>query len=134
MTLRPPFGERELRRSLILFGLILIVAASAVAKRLAPKAVPPVTADHVRYSVEGDGRDQYVVAQDVSTDKVLWKALIFHTRIDPFKEEDVQWVFVTELKLRDNTLSLVDEKSRCYLVDLATHKVRKKACASVASP
>ena len=114
--------------AIVFLAIVALSATVATAKRLNAKPVPPIISNGVRYSVEGDGRDQYVVARDVPKDKVLWRVLVFHTRIDPFKEEDVQWVFISELKLVDKTLFIKDEKSRCYTVNLATHEVRKQAC------
>ncbi len=115
-------------RSLFLCGVIAVFTVSATAKRLAPKPVPPIVANGIRYSAEGNGEDEYVVAQDVSTKKVLWKVNIFHNQIDPWMERDVQDVYINELKLNDKTLFVMDEKSRCYSVDLATHDVKKRAC------
>ena len=121
-----------IRQTSVLLGIVAVLAMSGAAKRLAPKPVPPIVSNGVRYSVEGDGRNQYIVAQEVSTEKVLWRTLVFHTRIDPFKEEDVQWVFINELKLDDKTLFVRDETSRCYSVDLATQRVRKQECGGSA--
>jgi hypothetical protein len=117
-------------RFCLLIGVLAMLAVFATAKRVTPKPVPPLISSGVRYSAEGDGRNQYVVARDISDEKVLWKVLVFHTSIDPFKEEDVQWVFINELKLTEKTLFVRDEKSRCYLIDLATRSVKKQAWCS----
>ncbi len=123
-------GARAGSCFLLLCGVIALLGAVAAAKRIPPRPVPPITSNGVRYSVDGDGRDEYVVAQDVSSEKVLWKVRVFRNRIDPFKEEDVQWVFINELKLNDKTLLVRDEKARCYAVDLARHAVKKQACGN----
>lgn len=79
-----------------------LVTFCALAKRVPLKPVPPVVADGIRYSAEGDPRNQYVVATDVATDKLLWKVRVFHMHIKFWiGEEDVQWVFITNLKLAD---------------------------------
>jgi hypothetical protein len=103
----------------------------AAAKRVPPKPVASVVADGVRYSAEGDGREQYVVATDTSTGRELWRAEVFHTHIKSWVEEDVQWVFITNLRLMDNSLFVRDEKARCYSVDLKTHRVHKASCGAV---
>jgi hypothetical protein len=126
------FSRAVVGRLFLLCGAFALLAGFAVAKRVAPKPVPPVIANGVRYSVDRAGRDQYVVAQDVATDRVLWKVRVFHTWIDPFKEEDNQWVFINELKLMGNTLLMKDEKSRCYSIGLATHSVKKQECGGSA--
>ena len=117
-----------IRQCFVLSCILAQLAVFAAAKRVAPKPVPPVIANGIRYTVDRDGPDQYVVAQDPATDQVLWKVRVFHTRIDPFKEEDNQWVFIDELKLMNNTLFVKDEKSRCYSIDLSTHAVKKQPC------
>ena len=83
---------------------------------------------NIEYSADGDGRTGYVVATEVATGKELWRVKIFHIHVKPWLEEDVQWVFISDLKLLDNTLLVRDEKSRCYRVDLATTHVHKSNC------
>jgi hypothetical protein len=107
---------------------LALATTVAVAKRVPPKPVVPVVADGIRYSAVGDGREQDVLATDTSTGRELWRAEVFHTHIDFWLEEDVQWVFITNLRLTDNSLFVRDEKARCYSVDLKTHRVRKASC------
>ena len=114
-------------RGLFLICLALFVPAAS-AKRISPKPVSPVVSQGVEYSADGDGRAQYVVATDIATSKELWRVKIFRTRIKPWVEEDNQWVFITDLKLVGNTLTVTDEKSRCYRVDLAKKRVKKEHC------
>jgi hypothetical protein len=120
--------KRRLFRTTLPYALLAIIATFAVAKRLPPKAVAPVVGDHVQYSAEGDGRKQYVVASDLSTGKELWKLEVFHTDFDPQLEQDVQWVFITKLKLKKDSLFTLDEKSRCYSIELKTRHVEKASC------
>lgn len=115
----------------VVCATLAIVTPLATAKRVTPKPVPPVVADGVQYSAEGDGKNQYVVATDVSSGKQLWKVRVFHTPIKSSVEEDVQWVFVTDLKLIDNSVFVRDEKARCYAIPLSTHRVRKAPCGTV---
>jgi outer membrane protein assembly factor BamB len=95
------------------------------------KPVAPVVANGVRYSAEGDGREQYVAAFDASTGKELWKVKVFHTRIKFWVEEDIQWVFITNLILIDKLLFVRDERARCYSIDIRTHRVHKISCSPV---
>jgi hypothetical protein len=120
--------KRQLRVPIICLTLALVTSA-AVAKRMNPKPVTPVVSRGIRYSADRDGRDQYVVATDVSSGMQLWKVKVFHTNIKFWVEEDVQWVFITDLKVIDNSLFVRDEKARCYSVDLSTHGVRKASCS-----
>jgi outer membrane protein assembly factor BamB len=118
-------------RSTIVYAIFLILALNAVAKRISPKPAAPVVANGVRYSAEGDGRNQYISAIDISTGKELWRVKVFHTRIKPWLEEDVQWVFISDLKLIDNFIAVRDESARCYALNLKTHRVRKAPCTKV---
>jgi len=46
--------------------------------------------------------------------------------MNPKLEEDVQWLFITDLKLVGNSLWVKDEKSRCYSINLNIKAVEKK--------
>lgn len=122
------------RNSTIAWVAFALLAAPTLAKRVPPKPVAPVISGGIRYTAEGDGRDQYVVATDVSTDKVVWKIKVFHTRIKPFLEEDNQWVFITDLKMVGSSLLVRDEKSRCYSIDLTKQSRKKLRCDSIFAP
>ena len=118
-------------RAAIICAALAITTVAAEAKRLNPKTVAPVVANGIGYSAEGDGRDQYVVATDAFTGKELWRAKVFHTRIKFWIEEDVQWVFITDLKIVGDLLFVRDERARCHSVDIKTHRVHKAACDAV---
>jgi hypothetical protein len=107
---------------------IAFLAFTAVAKRVPPKPVPPVVLNGIRFSAGGDGRNQYVVAEDPSNGKELWRVKVFHNRIKFWIEEDVQWVFITNLKAMENSLLVRDELSRCYSINLASKHIKKLQC------
>jgi hypothetical protein len=120
------------------FGVLLLCvfcSVSATAKRVAPRDVPPVTANGIRYSAEGDGRDSYVVATDAKSGQTLWRVKVFHTRIKFWQgEEDNQWLFISDLKLSADSLFARDEKNRCYSINLNTRRVRKMECGNAFPP
>lgn len=112
----------------LLLILVLLPVAS-LAKRSVPKPVAPVTQNGVLYSAPNDDvRRPYVLASDARTGKELWRLAIFETKIEPYLEEDVQWVFITRLWFKKNDLIVRDEKSRCYRVNVATKVVEKASC------
>ena len=115
----------------MLVGALISVSTTISAKIAPPKPVPPVESAGVRYSADRDGKDQYVVASDTATGKQLWRVKVFHTHTKPWIEEDVQWVFITNLKLVKNSLFVRDGKQRCYAVDVKTHAVGKADCSGV---
>jgi hypothetical protein len=111
---------------LIAIAVLVINTPPLQAKRRAPKAVASVVYRDTSYSAPNDnGRLGYILASD-STGKVLFQIRVFETEIDAELEEDVQWVFITELKLTGHSLIVTDEKSRCYSVDLQTRTVKRK--------
>ena len=67
----------------------------------------------VRYiAPNDDGRRAYIEVWDVQTNKKLWDLTIFKNPIDPNLEEDVQWVFIRTLAVRDGALLATIERGR----------------------
>ena len=109
---------------IIFFATALLLPSLILAKRAAPAAVEPVIHQGVRYIAPNDnGRRAYIEARDVQTNKKLWDLTIFTNRIDPTLEEDVQWVFIKALNIRDGALVLTSERDKIYRVDLKTKTV-----------
>jgi hypothetical protein len=110
----------------IILCLILVAgfAGKAQAERNPPKPVSPLVHEGVKYVAPLDNpREGRIEARDEKTGKKLWDVVVFTVEIKPNMEEDVQWVFVTTLAVRDNKLLVTDEKNRQYTVDLKTKKV-----------
>jgi hypothetical protein len=104
----------------------LLSVDSAYAKRAAPQPVSPVVYKGITYSAPNHaGTSNYVYASD-STGKELFRVKIFDMPIDPKLEEDVQWIFITDLRLTGGSLQVKDEKGRCYLINLVTRSVKRK--------
>ena len=82
--------------------LTVLLPSLALAKRAAPAKVEPVIHQGVRYTAPNDdGRRAYIEVWDIQTNKKLWDLTIFKNPIDPNLEEDVQWVFIRTLGVRD---------------------------------
>jgi hypothetical protein len=108
----------------IFVAVALLLPSLALAKRVAPAKVEPVIYQGFRYiAPNDDGRRAYIEAWDVQTNKKLWNLTIFMNRIDPTLEEDVQWVFVKALNIRDGVLIVISERDKIYRVDLKTKDV-----------
>jgi CRISPR/Cas system-associated protein Csx1 len=108
----------------IFVAVALLLPSLALAKRVAPEKVEPVTYQGVRYiAPNDDGRRAYIEARDVQTNKKLWELTIFTNRIDPTLEEDVQWVFIKALNIRNGALVVTSERDKIYRVDLKTKAV-----------
>jgi hypothetical protein len=125
---------------MLMTRVILIVFAATVlpcltsAKRTAPAKVEPVIHDGIRYvAPNDDGRRAYIEAWDVQTNKKLWDSTVFTNPIDPKLEEDVQWVFIEKLRIRDGTLLVTSERGKTYQLDLKTKAVTRAQDATTQS-
>jgi hypothetical protein len=117
------------RQCICILLILALLPPISLSKRSAPRPVPPVALNGVLYTAPNEnGRVAFVIASDAKTGRELWRLTIFETKIKPFLEEDVQWVFITRLWFKENSLLIQDEKSRCYEVDLATKRVARKNC------
>jgi len=111
-------------RVIVTFIALVLPLCSALSKRTAPATVPPVVHEGIRYvAPNNDGRRGYIEAWDFQTNKKLWELTVFTNRIDPTLEEDVQWVFIQSLSLRDGTLIVTSERGKTYQIDLKTKAV-----------
>lgn len=89
----------------------------AYAKRVAPAKVDPVIYEGVRYiAPNDDGRRGYIEAWNVKANKKLWELILFTNNIDPNLEEDVQWVFIKALNIKDGRLLVTSESRKTYQV------------------
>ena len=110
-------------RTLMLMAVVL-APSLAPGKRTAPEQVTPIVHESIRYvAPNDDGRRGYIEAWDVQTNKKLWDLTVFTNRIDPKLEEDVQWVFIKSLSIRDGKLLVTSERGATYQVDLNTRVI-----------
>jgi len=115
-----------MRVGLAIVFVLLATPVVLTAKRAQPNPVTPIVENNIRYSAQGSGQKQFVVATETSTGKELWRAEIFHVHYKPDLERDVQDVYIKELRLVNGGLLIKDERSRCCFLDLSTRKVRKR--------
>ena len=104
---------------------VLLMPVATQAKRMEPAKVEPVVYEGVQYSVPNDdGKRAYVTATDVKSGKKLYEIEIFKPKIDPGLEEDVQWVFIKELRMDNGQLIVTVEGGLSFAVDLKTRQAR----------
>jgi hypothetical protein len=109
---------------LLCLALVAMVASDALAKRMPPKPVTPAVHEGVKYvALLENGREGKVEALDEKSGKKLWDVTVYTVKIIPDLEEDVQWVFITDLAVKDGKLLVTNEKNAQYAVDLKTKKV-----------
>src|SRR5882724_12338511 len=115
--------------------LTVFLSGSISAKRIAPAAVEPVIHQGIRYvAPNDDGRRAYIEAWDVQTNKKLWDLTVFTNRIDPKLEEDVRWVFIITMSMRDHTLIVRSERGTTYQIDLQTKAITQSEAAWSSAP
>jgi hypothetical protein len=112
-------------RILLSFVLAFVLLPRGVfAKRTAPAKCKPVVHQGIRYvAPNDDGRRAHVEAWEIESNKKLWDTTVFTNRIDPKLEEDVQWVFIKELRIQGGVLVVTSERDKVYLVNVKTKRV-----------
>lgn len=122
-------------RFAVILSLAVLVAQLALAKRSAPVKVEPVVHQGTRYvAPNDDGRRGYIEAWNVGTNKKLWELTVFVNRIDPNLEEDVQWVFINGLSIRNGRLLVTSEDGKTHEVDVDTKAITQSESLSSPSP
>jgi hypothetical protein len=122
-------------RLILVSSAIAVLPCLAPAKRAASPEVEPVIHESIRYvAPKDDGRRAYIEAWDVQTNKKLWDLTVFTNRIDPKLGEDVQWVFIDKLSVRDGTLLVTSEYGNTYQIDLSARAVIHSGAASSPGP
>jgi hypothetical protein len=107
--------------SRIVFILTVSSASTALAMRLPAPAVVPVVHNGVRYEAPNrNGGIAYLEAWDETSGKQLWQTAVFRNWINPLLEEDVQWVYIESLQIRNGKVIVTDERGRQYRVDAKT--------------
>jgi len=122
-------------RLAVILLLTLLVPQLASAKRIAPGKVDPVIYEGIRYvAPNDDGRRGYIEAWNVGTNKKLWELTLFTKGIDPNLEEDVQWVFIKALNIRDGRFTVTSERGKTNQVDVNTKTITQSDPKSSPSP
>jgi hypothetical protein len=119
------FSRTRAFQFLALMIAFIITVTPALAKRGAPKPVPPVVAGAVEYSAPHELMG-FVVATDSGSRKELWRERIYTIKYVPDLEKDVQDVFITTLVIEGASLIVTNEKAESYALDIATKKITKR--------
>ncbi|WP_038166206.1 hypothetical protein [Verrucomicrobium sp. BvORR106] len=130
------YSRRQLLTALSLILFIVTAGTTALhAKRVAPPPVPPITLNGVKFTVDNQpGTMGIVTATDIRTGKKLWEKKMYTVLMNPFLEQDVQWVFIKKMEVHwptgspssgNVTLRVTNEEGNIYEVDPATGQSRK---------
>ena len=79
--------------------------------------IPEVESNYQKYKMG------YIEAWDINTGQRLWEKRIYDVKIIPGWEEDIQWVFITNLSIRNGKLVVSDEKGIEYEIDVNTGEI-----------
>ena len=128
----PTVRSRPLAVHLVLMCAV-VAPSSAVASRLPPAEVPPVVDGNVRYEAPPGGFGNpdnpcgqvggCVVVYDNTTGALLWSVKVYCISYDPNLEEDVQWVFISSLALKNGQLLVSNERGSHFAINPATQQV-----------
>jgi hypothetical protein len=104
----------------ILFFLLFLAFSACFAKRAVPSPVPPIVKDGIQYVANECGMG-CVKAIELKTKKELWKVTLYKIEFIKGLEEDVQWVFIKEMKLSGDKLIVTNERNDRYEINLSDH-------------
>lgn len=114
-------------------AFMVLLSASVMADRAAPVSVPAIRTDKAVFAVphfpEGERTQKggWVEARDPRSKRLLWQVQIYKTEYVEALEKDVQDVFIKSMTLDKvhNLLIMSDEKSRVFILNLATKRVTR---------
>ena len=107
--------------SLIPFMFCSFVYAKKISlqKKIAAPKIEPLIYKGIKFMVPNTVKEMgYVQAWDVETGKKVWEKKVYSVIINPFWENDIQWVFIISLSLEDGKLLVVNEKGREYKIGI----------------
>jgi hypothetical protein len=122
---------RHLFLVFIFSALCMVMPSLLSAKRLPPELVEPVSTGTLRIEAPlNNGREACIYAYDRADGHLLWSVVVFTQKIDPNLEEDVQWRFITGLKIVGDVIEVTAEGGARYRVFITTRKVEKIVSAT----
>jgi len=104
-----------------------IINSPALAKRAEPKPVNPIIKDGIEYSAPLEPNQiGFVIATWQKTKRVIWNRQIYTVKYEYKRglEKDVQWFFISKLRLADNKLIITNELGYEYELDLDSLSVK----------
>jgi hypothetical protein len=122
-------------RLVLICAALVLLPALGLSKRTAPATVTPAIHEGIRYvAPNNDGQRGYIEAWDIQSNKKLWELTVFNNRIDPKLEEDVQWVFIKALSVKDGGLVVTSERGETYKIDLQTRAITQSDTEPAPTP
>lgn len=113
----------RMKKIFFLFTCCLLLIPPSSASRMPPKEVKSVIYKNIELRAPHE-KMGYVEAWDVTAKTMLWEKKIYSVYIDTWLEEDVQWVFITDLQIKGNELIVTNELNKQYVFNVDTKQVR----------
>ena len=94
------------------------------AKRSSPKKVESVTSNSITYKAP-TRRKMIGKIQAYKDGKLLWTKTIYIITYDKDLETDVQDVYISNLSIKKNILTIKNESGKCFSFDVKTYKIKE---------
>lgn len=109
--------KRIIMLTLIIAVISFLFCSLAEAKRGPAPEVEPVTYKGIKFIAPNTPqRMGYVEAWDIKKNIKVWEQKMYDIAINPIMESDVQWLFISSLKIRNDKLIVTEEKGKYYEV------------------
>ena len=121
--------KENFMKKLLGIGILLLILCitESVAKRAVPSKVTPVQVGSIEYSApHGKSQNQMgcIEARKVGSGELLWIRQIYVVKYDPDLEGDVQDVYIKNIKVKGNSLIIINERKSEYQLNLKTLQVK----------
>lgn len=109
LTIHQNFADTSINRTI----------GTSESKAYAPSAIPPVLYKDIRILTENSSQYNMGIVQafNTKTNKLIWSKKIYEVNIDSNIEEDVQLVFIKDMKIENDKLVVINEKNVSYTLD-----------------
>ncbi len=109
-----------------LAAAVLGLATPVLAKRGPAPKVKPLNYRQLQFRAPNTLETMgWVQAWDRKTGQMVWDHRVYTITIDPDMEEDVQWKFITSLKIRGGKLLVENENGEKFTVELPPKLLKK---------
>ena len=91
----------------------------SLAKKVTPPKIEPLIYKNIKFVVPNTVQEMgYVQGWDVEKGKKVWEKKVYSVFISPFVKDDLQWVFIISLSVKDGKLVVVNEKGSEYKIGI----------------
>ena len=116
--------KNHMKRLIILLAALVALSISTVdAKRAAPARVPPVIVGKIEYRAP-TSQMGCIEAWDTESNEMIWRRQIYVVKYRIGLERDVQEVFITTIRHKDNNLLVGNESQSEFELDLESLQVK----------